>query len=127
MKLNHDCIRDLLLYIEENSSYSNKIDLDTVILKNYSTEEILYTADKLIEANLLDCIRSIRYNNNLPKIVVKSITFEGHKFLDNIRDNAVWKNTKNILSKFTSTSIGIVGDIASQVISKIISQQLNLP
>lgn len=126
MKLNHDCVRDLMLYIEENSSYSNKIDLDTVILKNYSTEELLYTADKLIEAHFLDCIRSIRYSNSLPNIVVKSITFEGHNFLDNIRDNTVWKNTKNILSKFTSTSIAMVGDIASQVISKIISQQLNL-
>lgn len=127
MKLNHDCIRDLLLYIEENSSYSNKINLNYITLKNYSTEEILYTADKLIEANLLDCIRANQFTNSLPSIIVRSITFEGHKFLDNIRDNVVWKNTKNILSKFTSTSIGMVGDIASQVISKIISQQLNLP
>lgn len=127
MKLNHDCIRDLLLYIEENSSYSNKIDLNHTTLKNYTKEELLYTADKLIEANYLDCIRANMFDTNLPNIKVKSITYEGHKFLDNIRDNKVWANTKSILSKFTSTSIGIVSDIASQVISNIISKQLNLP
>ena len=127
MKLNHDCVRDLLLYIEENSSYTDTIHLNSLTLKEYLTDDILYTADKLIEAGFLDCIRLRSLGSSKPDIKVKSITFEGHKFLDNIRDNKVWSTTKSVLSKFTSTSIGIVSDIASQVISNIISKQLNLP
>ena len=127
MKLNHDCIRDLLLYIENKSSYSNLIYLNDITLNGYSTEDIIYTADKLIEAKYLNCKYAKTFDSDLPDIKVQSITYEGHKFLDNIRDNNVWSNTKNILSKFTSTSIGIVSDIASQVISNIISKQLNLP
>ena len=89
MKLNHDCVRDLLLYIEENSSYNERLHLNTITIKDYSTENIIYTADKLIEAGYLDCIRSVLMNSRMPDIKVKSITYEGHKFLDNIRDNKV--------------------------------------
>lgn len=126
MKLNHDCIRDLLLYIENNASYNEEIKINNLSLKKYSNEELIYTADKLIEAKYLNCIRYVQYAKNMPFIAVKSITFEGHKFLDNIRDNNVWEKTKNILSKFSSTSIGIVSNISAQVISNIISKQLNL-
>ena len=126
MKLNHDCVRDLLLYIEENSSYTDVLHLNSITLKNYSIENVIYTADKLIEAGFLDCIRSRSMSSSRPDIKVKSITYEGHKFLDNIRDNTVWENTKSILSKFSSTSLGIVSNISAQVISNIISKQLGL-
>lgn len=126
MKLNHECVRDLLLYVEEHSSYDTKIDVNKLKLKNYSTSDLLYTADKLFETNYLNCIKSNHFTNNLPSIVIKSITYDGHQFLDNIRDDGVWKNTKSVLSKFTSTSLGIISDISSQIISNIISKQLGL-
>lgn len=126
MKLNHDCVRDLLLYIEEHSSYDTKIDVNKLKFKNYSNSDLIYTADKLFEANYLNCIKSNQFNNSSPSIIIKSITYDGHQFLDNIRDDGVWKNTKSILSKFTSTSLGIISDISSQIISNIILKQLGL-
>nr|DAU57298.1 MAG TPA: MarR family transcriptional regulator, transcription factor, TRANSCRIPTION REGULATOR.05A [Caudoviricetes sp.] len=124
MKLNHECVRDLLLYLEDNLSYNKSISINSLTLKSYSQEELIYCAEKLIEANYLICTKADGYQP--PLIVARSITYSGHQFLDNIRDNTVWKETQNILSKVTSTSLSFASNIASQVLSNIISKQMGL-
>lgn len=124
MKLNQDCVRDLLLYLEENLTLVDHLSVENISLKNYSRDELLYTADKLYEAGYINCIRKI-YDTTDLIILVSSITYEGHQFLDNIRDDKVFAKTKSILSKFKSVSIEIISETASKVIMNIINQQLN--
>ena len=59
-------------------------------------------------------------------ILISSITYEGHQFLDNIRDDKVFAKTKAILSKFKSVSIEVISETASKVITNMINQQFNL-
>lgn len=126
MKLNHECVRDLMLFIEDNVKYGTYADAEQLVLKDYSKAIIVYTADKLLEAGYIKGSRhEYSGHDNLPSIGILSITWEGHKFLDSIRDDKVWKNTKNILSNFSSVSLGIVSSVASQVISNLIKQQIN--
>ena len=125
MKINNDCIRDLLLYLEENLDYNKEINLNNINLGNYSQNDLLYTAEKLSEANFLNTV--IKWNTTSTHIiVVKSITYNGHEFLDTIRDETVWKETKSILSKVSSSSISFISNIAIQVLSNIISKQMGL-
>lgn len=124
MKLNQDCIRDLLLYLEENLKLNDYLSISNISLKNYSSEELLYTADKLYEAGYLKCSRKV-YDNTDLMIFVSSITYSGHQFLDNIRDDKVFAKTKSILSGFKSVSIEIISETASKVITNLINQQLN--
>lgn len=124
MKLNQDCIRDLLLYLEENLKLNDYLSISNISLKNYSSEELLYTADKLYEAGYLKCSRKV-YDNTDLMIFVSSITYTGHQFLDNIRDDKVFAKTKSILSGFKSVSIEIISETASKVITTLINQQLN--
>ena len=124
MKLNQDCIRDLLLYLEENLKLNDYLSISNISLKNYSSEELLYTADKLYEAGYLKCSRKV-YDNTVLMIFVSSITYTGHQFLDNIRDDKVFAKTKSILSGFKSVSIEIISETASKVITNLINQQLN--
>lgn len=127
LKLNHDCIRDLLLFIENNLEYGFYIDINSVQINDYSKEEILYSADKLYEAGYISADRRITIGSKgLPQINVKSITWNGHQFLDNVRDRNVWENTKGILSKFSSVSIGVVNNVATQIISSFVKTQLGL-
>ncbi|WP_143454637.1 DUF2513 domain-containing protein [Ligilactobacillus salivarius] len=84
-----------------------------------------YTVLKLKEANFID--GDVWWTNNSPaRIMVDNLTYEGHKFLDNIRDDKVWKDTKTILSKFSSVSLNFVSSVASDVISRLIQKQLGL-
>lgn len=124
MKLDHDCVRDLLLYLEENLTYNKNISINNLTLKNYSQEELIYCTEKLIEADYLTCTKASGYQP--PLIVANSITYNGHQFLDNIRDDGVWKETKNIASTVSSTSLKVIENIASNVITNIISKQMGL-
>lgn len=126
MKLSHECVRDVLIYVEENLDYGYYMDFSDVKLKSYTQEELLYAADKLLEANFLSGSRENFISSPLPSIRITSLTWEGHQFLDNIRDDGVWKNTKKVISKFSSVSLSLIGNIASQVITSLIQNQLDL-
>ena len=126
MKLNHDCVRDVMIFVEENVPYGHYADFSSVEIKDYSHEDIIYAADKLLEANLLDGSKHKYIGSNTPDIRITSITWAGHQFLDNIRDDGVWKNTKKVISNFSSVSLSLVGSIASQVITSLVQKQLGL-
>lgn len=120
MKLNHDCIRSVMLYLEENLKITSLIDTKDINLPDYSQEDIDYSVSKLIEANYLDGDIK-RFLTGAHLINVNSITWEGHQFLDNIRDSKVWSNTKSKLSTFSSVSINIMSQVAVSVLTQMIN------
>ena len=126
MKLNHDCVRAIMIFVEENLHYGLYINVNDVKIDGYSHEEILYAADKLLEAEYLKGNYRNYIDGSEPSINITSLTWSGHQFLDNIRDDGVWKDTKKILSKFSSVSLNFVSGIASQVITALIQNQLGL-
>ena len=92
---------------------------------NLGPEEIKYVLAKLSETNYLhDRIEWV--NNEIVEYSTGALTWEGHKFLDTIRDNKVWSKTKKITNKFASVSISMVENIASQVITNLITEQMRL-
>ena len=123
MRLNNECVRDLLLAIEENLGINDKVSIDDFELPNYSYDELIYIALKLIEAGFINGDSSKMIDGSI-FVYVSSLTWDGHKFLDNIRDNEVWRKTKSIVSKFSSVSLGIISNVAAQVITALIKQQL---
>lgn len=110
MKLINDCVREVLLYTEDKQEYDKPLYISNMKSK-YSKDDINYTCEKLAEANFLNIQTDICGN-----IFILSITYNGHQFLDNIRDNKVWSTTKSILSKLESVSIDIISKTATNVI-----------
>jgi len=123
MKLNHDCVRDLMIYFENNLDYSNDVCVNNLPNDNYSQNDLIYTAEKLKEAGYIKCVCKNYMGTKVPIIIVQSITYDGHAFLDNIRDNKVWTKTKGILSGLKSASIEILSETAAKVISNSINPQ----
>lgn len=122
MKLNNDCVRDLLLYIEDKIAINDSIAISEIEINKYTSEELIYTAMKLKDAGYIK--GNVRkYINGEADVYVNELTWDGHKFLDNIRDDGVWKTTKEKLSKFSSVSLSIIENVASQVITNLINQQ----
>lgn len=126
MKLNRDCIRDVLLFLEENLTYNNCVDFPAIEISNYEREDLLYTVDKLQEAQYLVGSKYKFKDDTLPNIRISAITWSGHQFLDNIRDDNVWNDTKRILSKFSSISLNMVSMVASEIITAMVKRELNL-
>lgn len=122
MKLNNECIRDLLFYLEENLKYHQRLYVHDIKLKSYSPDELLYTVERLKEANFLNCFGGIYSKYNLP-LSIDSITYQGHQFLDSIRDEHVWNSAKSKIKTVTSVTLPILQELCSTYLK----QKLGLP
>ena len=125
MKLNHDCIRDVLKQVENDMHFTELKQSLSLNIDGYSHDEVTYTLMLLVDSGYV--VGDIRkYNDGAVNVLYKHLTMKGHELLDNIRDDNVWKSTKEKLNKISSVSIGIINDVASQIISNILSKQLGL-
>lgn len=123
MKLNHECIRDLMLYIEENLPYGSYIYIHQVEIGQYNQLELTYAADKLYEAFFIEAERVQGMHDEIPSIKIFSITWDGHNFLDNIRDDKVWSTIKKKSSIVASASLQTLSQIGMQVLTGMITGQ----
>lgn len=119
MELNHDCVRDILIWVENNVQISHPRYTDNLIddlQDRWSKMEIVYCVAQLNEAGLLDG-GAIIDGGAVSINSITKLTWNGHEYLDNIRDDKVWKETKKtIFSKIGSASLSIVGSVASKII-----------
>lgn len=135
MKLDCDCVRDVLLYIEREQTMS-KEDKNFVLdylycdrffegIKKHSQETIVYTVMKLKEAEYIKAYIS-EADDNILEFYVLGITYKGHQFIEKIKDDTVWGKTKSVAKSIGSFSFDIIGEIAGQVLSSLISQHFGL-
>lgn len=104
-----------MIHLETNLGYKDEIIINHLTITPYSKDELLYTADKLIEAGYLNS--RLGWNMQSSHIItVNSISYNGHQFLDTIRDNDIWKDTKNKASKIASVSLPIIQELATSFI-----------
>ncbi|VDG18737.1 hypothetical protein [Lactobacillus brevis] [Lactiplantibacillus mudanjiangensis] len=126
MKLDHDCARDVLLLLEQTPfkgdqdvSFMDIINHSN-ILKYYQQESVLYAYAELVDGGFIDG----RQVQQIPiDYAFVRITYKGHEFLDNIRNDSTWKKTKKtVSSKIGTASLSILSSVAA----KVIEHQLGL-
>lgn len=125
MKMNLDCIRSVLLELED-------LPLDiygpadfTKSLKKYSLEDVNYSLIKLEEAGYIRAQISRTLGGDVEVFSVSDITFSGHQFLEKIRDDQVWGKTKSVAASIGSWALDVVTQIATAVISDLINCRLS--
>lgn len=119
MRLNNDCIRDILLYLEENITY----DIDCIgfdklsdSLNLYSPDALKYHINQLYNADL---IQKPYYSDDGPDIL-NDLTWEGHQFVNDIRDDKVWRSIKEKCNSIKSVSMPFLVSMAPTVLEKLI-------
>ena len=98
MKLDKDLVRDILLAVEAHDEPEGLIALEINV---YSAEMVSYHVRLLDEAGLLDALDT--GGMNCFKWQPTRLTYNGHEFLDIIRDDEVWKLTKTGAEKVNSS------------------------
>lgn len=125
MKLNPDCMRDILMFAE-NIEYGTQATLsDMCDSLNYTAEEINYTTKKLDEAGLIDV--SFVYNLGNPVATLarlNDLTYDGHKVLADIRNEKIWESTKSAANEIGVNSIQALTQIATGVVTQIITKHI---
>lgn len=122
MKLNIDCIRDLLLLVEQQP-LGKELTLPEIesALSQYTDDEIIYTCLKLDEAGFIILATVSMMRSTVPVIrSVKELTYNGHQFLENIKNDNNWKKTKSIAKEIGSFSLSCLKDVAANVVSSAI-------
>ncbi|WP_249629959.1 DUF2513 domain-containing protein [Streptococcus uberis] len=126
MKLNPDCVRDILIDVENKSTFNNDVQYlgpeDMKALNKYTYDEIMYHIRQCSENGFF--IGKVEYYMDGGCSIV-DLSPSAHEFLANIRQDNNWHKTKTIASKVGSHSISALKEIAIQVISNAISSNVN--
>ena len=124
MKLNPDCIRDILLLVEDQTSLESFLDISPDELPEqlgrYSGEEVMYHI-KQCELSELIIVPSWYIDGSC---MISYLTPTGHKLIADIREDNNWNKTKEIAKSVGSNSIDAIMQIASGVISSLIQSYL---
>lgn len=129
MRLNPDCIREVLTYIEENQTYVNGTlgrlcaeDICDNITK-FSRNDVRYSIKQLSNSDMLDS-EIIKTASDSYIIYIFDISPSGHEFLANIRTENVWNQTKKVANKVGSFSIDVLTKISVAIVTQLIQQNL---
>lgn len=126
MKFNPEIARDILLDIEELHQNSNPFVFSSSDVfnraKKYDLNTIVYHCDKLKEAHYIDWQPQYA-SDKLYLGFINGLTYDGHQFLDSIRDPKIWRKTKERASKIGVFTIDVISQITSNVISELITNK----
>lgn len=128
MKLNPDCIRDILLEVEEVTSldcrFSCRADVpETGRLAVYPFETLAYHI-KQCDLNGYFA-ETITYD--IQKFEISYLSPKGHAFLSDIRSDTVWKHTKTVAGRIGAWSLDTLSKIAIGVVTELIKSYVGIP
>ena len=95
MKRTEDCIRDIMLYLEENLTPSKKIkgmDLHSIFSEDFSKEDIDESITIILERKLVEKKNEDKCSPRATNF--SRITDKGHDYLDVVRNDTVWNSLK---------------------------------
>ena len=112
MRRDPELIRKLMLAIEQSSQPLN----DQAQIDSYSRDEVAYHMRLIIEAGLAQGSVMEDHsggNTTIPRFVaILRMTNAGHDFIDNIRDDTVWRDVRKRLA-------AVGGSAAVEVIKQL--------
>lgn len=139
MRLNLNCVRSVLLAVEENTGlhkpcYFVDFELNEELFsvggqiepqafqdelhELYENEELMYHVHYCVSAGLL-----VRMKGSPDyQVFISNLTPKGHSFIENIRDDKVWNYVLKALRKVGAITL----EAAMQVASAVMLNSINL-
>ena len=102
MRRNMELVRELLLRVEANEGFG-------ALASKYSQEEIVGHVEILLDAKLLEGKVHHDLSGGPGSAYIQRLTWAGHEFLDNARNDTVWnKVTATIKNAATTASFEVL-------------------
>lgn len=93
MKRDMDLCRLILLKIEESTSFAPNLKIE-----GYDDDTIAYHCKMMYDYGLIRNYHSVTTTDGI-LFSVGGLTWEGHDFLDKVRDNSRWRKVKDIIAE----------------------------
>ena len=129
MRLNMDCVRDILLACESFGPEHTPVmvgDIASVCKNEWNTLDLKYTISRMCEGHLISGMTlngDAELEQQVPAIF--SITWDGHQFLEKIRDEKTWAKTKTALTAVRNYSLSAISAIAEGITTAAINAYLS--
>lgn len=133
MKLNPDCVRDTLLYLEETLTINckeknfNSITLQQLTTEmlnkynQYTEDDIWYTIYNLKEIHFIEGKINDTGNHKMTFCNIENITWDGHQFLNTIRPETIWKAMKSKAKQIGGMSLHGLSMISMSIVQGLAS------
>lgn len=125
MKLNLDCCRDVLFFLENNLTITDELEIEGVVLddvatalNDYSIGELANTLLVLEEAGFI-ISNSLYSEDSIEDIIVDRITYNGYQFIESIRPETVWNKATHVLKEVGSFSIKLLSQISTSIATSL--------
>ena len=118
MKRHMDLIREILLAAEEQDEqwFAKMLELE-----GWEQCDIVYNVGLAIDAGFLEAEDASLLGHDGKDFVVEKLTFQGHDFLDQIRDESVWKKVKSIAAeKGVDLTVDVVKSLAAKIVESLL-------
>lgn len=123
MRLNPDCIRDILFTVEDVVDLDNFMIYDEKScydrLLKYDTKEVMYHIKQCELSGLLTKVHWFSGDN----CAIIDLSPTGHQFLADVRSDMNWNKTKEIAKNIGSTSLDTLRSVAGNVIADLMRSQ----
>ena len=131
MKLNPECIRSIMLYLEENLTINPNLKINEISIFDlhgkikFPIEEITNTLLVLDDAGFIVCYWD-EGDGAITALDVYRITYAGYQFLESVRPDTVWEKVQKVSENVGSFSLNVISQIATSVLTQMVNGQLNL-
>lgn len=117
MKRDMELCRKILFAIEDQYVDTALYGLE---VEGYSDKQVAYHCKILYNGGYISDYGAQFADDELCYFAVGSLTWEGHDFLDKIREDTVWNKTKDtIKSKGLPMVLDVIKDVASAIITSM--------
>lgn len=128
MKRDKDCMRDVLLHIEKATDFDGSRGRNfhpgpDEKVGAWSAAEVYYNLHMLIDAGFVLGHKEIPIIGGFH---IFRLTYEGHEFLDTIRDDKVWAKAKSGAKAVGGAGLGLVWEMGKQLLSAEAKRHLGL-
>jgi hypothetical protein len=114
MRLDNDLVRLMLLQVETDAGIKTPYLIENFCLDNfpdYDAKQTLYHMKYLIDAHYVEA----------NKTFVLDITPTGREFLDNVRNERIWSDTKKKVSPLGTVALNILSEVGAYLIKKALN------
>lgn len=120
--INHDCVRDLMLWLEDNQSMTSKGKTNYIKMKRvypllcekYTMDDLHTAAAYIFEKKLVTSDSDI--TGKTPHwYVFAGFTTMGQDYLRAVRDNTIWAKIKSLLAPLREPTLGAIMQAAATI------------
>lgn len=121
MKLDMDCVRDILLEFEELPLACHTPCSFPSSIAQHGEDAVCYTLAKLSEGKYINADVQRFPNGQYDFYGIYDMTFSGHQFLAKIRDEQQWGAVKKGLSAVRNYSLSAISSISEGITAAAIN------